>query len=119
MSHLRDATQQVLDAATAAGVRATADPRNVNPPCLLVTPDTTLRRTSHLIEVALTLQLVAPGPANLDALWALDDLVDVLTPALDQVGRPWTTGTVTSTPHPASGDPLLTYELSVTIPVAC
>lgn len=117
MSHLKDATEAVLAAATAAGLRVTADPRNVNPPTILVTPTTTVRRTTAQVAVTLDLQLIAPGPANLDAIGAVDVLAGQLTPALDVAGIPWTSGSVESTPSPSSGEALLTYRLTVTVPI--
>ena len=116
MSHLRWATDRTLAALEAVGVRATADPRNVNPPVVLVTPDTSTRRTTAMVEVRLTLDLIAPGPANLDAIHAVDALEAHVTPALDAAGIPWQTGLITTTPSPSSGDSLLTYQLAVTIP---
>ena len=57
-----------------AGVRATMDPRSVNPPCVLLTPpdfdlDVNCGGTAEFRAVVL-----APPPANLDSWRVLDDL---------------------------------------------
>jgi hypothetical protein len=74
MSTLIDLLEQTLADLDSAGVRATMDPRNLNPPGVLVVPpefdlDVGCGGTGNFSAF-----VVAPGPANLDAWRALDAL---------------------------------------------
>lgn len=66
----------------AAGFRATADVRNVNPPCVLVLPPTRERTGFCGWDVSWQLLALVPGPDNLDAWAALDVMVDDLAQLL-------------------------------------
>jgi hypothetical protein len=73
---------EIAEALSAAGVRATVDPRSVNPPCVLVTrPD---YRNDLGCGVTATWRLIAmvPGADNADAWKALDALVGAVDEAL-------------------------------------
>lgn len=111
MGHLLVAVTRVLSALETAGVRATADPRNVNPPTVLVVADSSVRRSTGVVAVTVHLNLISPGPANLDAVHVLDTLESNVTPALDAAGIPWQNGSIFTTPSPSSGEQLLTYQL--------
>ena len=115
MSHLAAATERVTEAARAGGLRVTEDPRSLNPPIVWVTPGETVRATSAQVDVTVRAILVAPGPANLDALRKIDSMAEAITPALDAAGIPWTAGRVASLTSPSSGEELLAYELTLTI----
>lgn len=94
-----DAMQSLADELVDRGIRATADPRNANVPCVLVTPPA---RTYDLAEGwSATWQLVAlaPGPANADAALVLDELVDAVAELL-----PLTTVTYRGYPIDELGD---------------
>jgi hypothetical protein len=61
-----------------ATVTATADPRAATPPCLLVVPPR-VTWDGYCAGTALwSVYALAPGPANLDAWRALDDLLVIV-----------------------------------------
>jgi hypothetical protein len=66
----------------AAGIRATQDVRNANPPCVLVMPPTRQRVGMCGWDTTWTLLCLAPGPDNADAWLALDELVDAVAAVL-------------------------------------
>lgn len=75
---------------TAAGVRATCDPRSVQPPCVLFTPPDTVRFDLGCGGTAdVRALLLVPGPGQLDAWAALETLlprvVDVLPVPPDEL----------------------------------
>jgi hypothetical protein len=111
MSHVLRAARGVLAALELANIRATMDPRTLHPPAVMVTPGDAERLTRTRVRVDVEATIVAPGPANLDALRAIGDLAAATADALDAAGLPWTEarfGTLD-----AAGDPLLTYTLIV------
>lgn len=61
---------------TAAGIRATHDVRNVNPPCVLVLPPDRTRVGMCGWDVEWRALCLTPGPDNADAYAALDEMVD-------------------------------------------
>jgi hypothetical protein len=113
MSHLTAPAQKVADILTAGGVPATLDPRNVNPPSALVGPSRTTRRTVSRVAVELEARFYAPGPANSDALDALDRMADLATVALDDAGLTWTEGVIGTANSPQTGENLLCYSLTI------
>lgn len=115
MSHLAAAADRVIAALRGAGVRVTEDPRSLNPPSVLVTIQGAERRSTAAAQVRVQVALIAPGPANLDARRKLDELADLVTPALDAAGLPWTFGNLTTLFSPSSGEPLAAYELTLTL----
>ena len=108
---IRDLADYVAQTLVDAGIPTTLDPRNINPPCAIVSPPRfdVIAQGPGLSRFDFPVQLIAPGPANLDARTALMDLCDTAIqcglPVMD--GRP-TVVTVGSQDFPA-------YELTVTI----
>lgn len=80
-----DAMTSLADELTDRGVRATADPRNANVPCVLVTPPARTYDLATGWTATWTLVALAPGPANADAALCLDDLVDQVAQLLPLV----------------------------------
>jgi hypothetical protein len=110
---LAGAVADVLDRLTAAGIRAVADVRNVNPPCVYVTPpQIAWRFGKQYADLGWTIAVIVPNTGRDVALKNLGPLigatVDALaaTPVTD--GRPIDiTGTDGASPMPA-------YELTFT-----
>lgn len=107
-------TGPIVATLTAAGVRATDDPRNVNPPCVWVEPDTADRTARCRAAATARLTAMVPGPANGDALRALDQLAADTQTALDDAGMPWTQARLGVVAHPVTGDTLAA--LTITVP---
>ena len=69
-------------------IRATSDPRSINPPCVLLVPPTYNRDTFNGVTAEFQALALVPGPGNLDAFAALDALVaDVVTKVLPDTAR--------------------------------
>jgi hypothetical protein len=111
-THIIAGPRRVLLALTAAGLRATMDPRNLNPPCVMVTPSDTTRLTVTRCRQTVEVSAVVPGAANLDALTKLDSLTGAVLNALDVDGLPWTEARYTTITAP-TGEDLLAYTLTV------
>lgn len=75
--------QQITEALAAAGVRATCDPRNVNPPCVLVTPPALTQDLACNATAEWRLLLILPGPFNADAWAKADQIVDTVAAVFD------------------------------------
>lgn len=108
---IRELADDVVAQLENAGIPATLDPRNLNPPCALVAPPRfdVIAQQPGLTRFDFPVQIIAPAPANLDSADALMELCDAAIqcglPVMD--GRP-TVVTVGSQDFPA-------YELTVTI----
>jgi hypothetical protein len=74
---------EILDA---AGVRATTDPRSLNPPCVLLGPPSFARDFACGGTATVTAYVVGPTPGNLDAWRAIDDLAERAGTALAKAG---------------------------------
>ena len=74
---------ELVEILTAAGVRATVDPRSATPPCVLVTPPERTYDLTCGYTARWKLWALAPGPGNADAWAALDELVDKVRTVLD------------------------------------
>lgn len=75
----------LVDTITAAGIRATLDQRNVNPPCVLVTmPTVAYDLHAGYLTTTWRLLAIAPGPPSADTFRALWD-TNGLLPALDTI----------------------------------
>lgn len=77
-----DAAQIIADKLTAAGVDVTTDPRGATPPCVLLAPPPLTFDLGCGATAAWSLWALAPGPANLDAWVALDDLLSAIRDAV-------------------------------------
>jgi hypothetical protein len=66
--------EDLVARATDAGIRATADARNVNPPCVLFTPPTVTLDLNCGGSAAFEAACIVPGPGNADAWKAAHDL---------------------------------------------
>jgi hypothetical protein len=71
-----DAALAIVDKLTAAGVRATADPRSATPPCVLVPPPDRVYDIGCGYTARWRLVALVPNPGNADAHKALDALAD-------------------------------------------
>lgn len=97
MSDLGDARAVLAGKVAAAGLRVSVDPREVNPPCVLIgTPTSITRVGGCALEEVVPVFAVAPPPGNADAVdWLLDTvetLFGVLTDATDAVPTVITVG---------------------------
>jgi hypothetical protein len=72
---LVDIVQAYVDALNAAGIRATMDPRNVNPPCVLLNPPSVVLDIACGGTATFTAYALTRGPGNADAWRSLDALV--------------------------------------------
>lgn len=106
---LADHLDAIAGKIAAEGVAATTDPRNLHPPAVLVVPETVEPRTSCITRATFRVIAVAPGPGHGDALAWLDT---ALTAVWAAVGR--TRARLAAYESPASGVPLLAYELTYT-----
>ncbi len=86
MSSLIDTITDWETQLNAAGIRATCDPRSLNPPCVLLIPPTFAADVADGGTGVFTAYVITPGPGNLDAYKALDtmtsavaDVIPVLT----------------------------------------
>lgn len=73
---------ELVEILTAAGVRATVDPRSATPPVVLVTPPERTYDTNCGYTARWHLWALVPGPGNADAFVALDGLVDAVAALL-------------------------------------
>lgn len=70
--------QELVDKLTAEGVAAVCDPRAATPPCVLLSPPSLTFDVGCGATADWSVWLLAPGPANLDAWAALDELLRVV-----------------------------------------
>lgn len=93
---------------TAAGVRATADPRSAHPPCVLVPPPVRRYDLNVGYSIEWRLYALAPGPGTADTYKALDGLVDAVAELVDvELAEP---GSYTL---PAAPEPVPAYVLTI------
>lgn len=97
---------------TGAGIRAVMDTRDLNPPCLLITPpDMAFRFADGTWTASWTVIATTPGAGTRDALVSLDDLITRMVKALE--GQP-----VQATPYTLAvdgqSDPLPAYSITWT-----
>ena len=74
MDYLTDLVQQCQ----AQGIRASLDPRSVNPPCVLFTPPALEININRGATADFSALALVPGPGNADAFSALDRLTQDL-----------------------------------------
>lgn len=94
MTLLNDALDYVVGQFTAAGVPATADPRNVRLPGVLVEPPTITTLSKDMVTLRFPALVLAPPPGNLDAVRVLLEVVDLAVAGVDNCtsGEPTTYG---------------------------
>jgi hypothetical protein len=104
---------RLVDILRAAGLRATLELRDLNPPAVLVTP----RRVDPITRGrrSITVDLIgwAPGAVSSTTLAHLDTMAQTAIDALDTAGIPWQSGEWLARPNPITGDDQLTYTLTV------
>jgi hypothetical protein len=105
---------ELVELLAAGELRATADPRSVVAPCILVTPPT--RTYDVPTGYTATWQLVAlvPGPGTADAFRALAQLVDATVAVLELAGVLVELATPAQYTLTPGSDPLPAYLLTFT-----
>ena len=80
----------LLGAITNLPVVSSSDPRNINPPCVLVDAPSFLMHTNEIPEMQFTIKIMAIGPGDRKALDKLLELADKIRAANLglQSGRP-------------------------------
>ena len=91
-----------------AGIRATDDPRNVNPPCVLIGLAEGARITACAYTGTIPVTVVAPGAGNADAAGWLDETATTVAGLLGAVT--WSADLYAIASVPGG---LLSYVLSV------
>jgi hypothetical protein len=106
---LAAAADAVVTRLTAAGIRATVDERNLNPPAVWIKPPAITYRYGKGWAAVWTLQAVVPDTGRNIAMAALGELVDAVTAAMS-----W--AVVTAAPIaliiPGGAAPLPGYEMT-------
>ena len=109
---LSAAVAAVVDELSAAGIRATADERDLNPPAVYVSPRRMDLNKLAGYSMTLAVYAVVPNTGRLTSL-------DALGPLVDQVRDVWgvTGGTFEDLTPLDAGDPLpaVRFDLSVTV----
>jgi hypothetical protein len=78
--------QAEVDRLTEAGVRATFDERNVNPPCVLVRPPVLTYRFGKGYAADFTYWLIVPDTGKSGSVAALGELIEAAQTALGFTG---------------------------------
>ena len=109
---LATARLAVADALTAAGIaRVVSDPRDVNPPCVLVGLPNRLERAACGWAGELTVHVIGAGPGNNDTVTGLLDTVE----AVGAVIAARTANAAPYQPDPGAPATLPAYALTVTV----
>lgn len=99
------AVNETLAAFNAAGIRAVADPRDVNPPCvLLIMPTIEFRFEKRRADLEWSAYLITGNTGANSATAALSEMVDTIRGI-----RPFTRGTPYALPLPGGGDAVPAY----------
>jgi hypothetical protein len=108
------AVTEVVDLLSAAGLPATADPRDLDPPGVLVgMPTVDLGTLSGACWVGVfPVLVIGPNVGRQDALDALGGLLQGVLEVLNA-----RTATPTEWPNPGGGDPLPAYAIDATVSV--
>jgi len=69
---------------TITGLRVVDDPRNINPPCVLVQPPSITMHSNVVAELSFQLTLIGFGPGQYNAMAQLLDLADLIR--AEQIG---------------------------------
>ena len=85
MGALTDTMRDYETALAAAGIRATCDPRSVNPVCVLILPPSLPAMTLMCGggDAAWNALVVGPTPGNLDSWTAIEDLAERVAQVID------------------------------------
>lgn len=72
-ANITNAWDEIVAQLDGAGLRAVADPRNIQPPCVIVEAPSVSRAPSvHVLELEFPIAVIGPPPGNRDsALWML------------------------------------------------
>ena len=110
-ANISDTWAWVIAALDAAGLRAVDDPRNVQPPCVLVDPPSVIANQSQtLVQLQFPISVIAPPPGNRDAMmWMLDAVDDVIGALPISNGDPGS--------YNLGGTDLPSYNLTATIQI--
>lgn len=82
MGVLLDGYDQLVDKLqTITGLRVFDDPRNINPPCVLVEAPTFVMASNVIAELQFQVKLIGIGPGNYTALKNLLDQADLIRAA--------------------------------------
>ena len=82
MGVLLDGYDQLVDKLqTITGLRVFDDPRNINPPCVLVEAPTFIMQSNVIAELQFNVKLIGLGPGNYTALKNLLDQADLIRAA--------------------------------------
>jgi hypothetical protein len=105
----RDTVDRMVTALAAVGIRATADPRSLNPPgALIAPPDLAWTRSAGTPDAVWRVHLIAGGPNDLDAAaWLLDRVADAAA-AVGAVQADYVSLTIDP-----NADPVPAYTLTV------
>lgn len=88
MSQVVDYIRGLIQECESHQIRATMDPRNINPPCVLFTPPRLELDSLHGAQADFAALVLVPGPGNSDALIRLDELTqDVCRNVLKMADR--------------------------------
>jgi hypothetical protein len=99
------AVEETLAAFSAAGVRAVSDPRDANPPCvLLIMPTIEFRFDKRRADLEWSAYLITGNSGANSAIIALSEMVDSIRGI-----RPFTNGTPYALPLPGGGDAVPAY----------
>jgi hypothetical protein len=86
MSGIIDEVERIAGELNAAGIRATIDPRAVNPPCVLLVPPAVVLDLNCGGTAEFTALVIVPSPANSQA-WRLADRIAADASAVIPVER--------------------------------
>jgi hypothetical protein len=91
MSLLQDAYDYVAGELTTAGLNVVTDPRNLQPPCVILDPPAIRAISGNIITADVRVTILTPPPGNRDALLKLLADADTVVAAVEVVdGQPGT-----------------------------
>lgn len=109
--NLLEAWDYVVDQLALVGIDAIIDPRNIQPPCVLVEPPSiTTVQSGTLVQLEFGISVIAPPPGNRDAIIGMLQLVDEVIAAV-----PVTAGSPGS--YTAGPNELPAYNLTATVQI--
>lgn len=89
MSLLQDAYDYVANELATAGLNVITDPRNLQPPCVIIDPPAIRALSGNIITSDVRVTVLVPPPGNRDALLKLLADADVIVDAVEVVdGQP-------------------------------